>query len=268
MNLTEIVPYILTYNEKENIRTCLDGLLWAKKVIVIDSFSNDGTADIAAEYSNVRIVQRKFDSHSLQHLFALDQISTGKWVFRLDADWVVTPRLVAEIESLDIATDVGGVRIKFLYSIYGEMAPVSLYPPVVALFRNEGADYVQDGHTEQLIPYGEVVGANCRLIHEDKKPLDRFLLSQINYSKLESARFSGISSTKLGWKARTRQVPGLSAFLIGLYLLFWKGALFRGRASLHYALQRVVAELTLSLRILDERIRDDRKNSWRNDEGL
>lgn len=261
MNLTDIVPYILTFNEKENIRKCLDALRWAKEVVVIDSFSNDGTTDIAAEFSNVRIVQRKFDSLSLQHSFALDQIPSGNWVLRLDADWVVTPQLIAEIESLDIATDVGGVRIRFLFSIYGEMVPVSLYPPVVALFQHVGAGYVQDGHTERLVPYGEVVDANCRLIHEDRKPLDRFLLSQVNYSKLESAKLSGSSASELGLKTRIRKVPGLSALLIGLYLLFWKGALFRGRASLHYVLQRVVAEMTLSLRVLDERIRNDQPNN-------
>ena len=259
MKLNEIVPYILTFNEKENIRQCLDGLWWAQEVLVVDSFSKDGTTDIAAEYPNVRIVRRKFDSHSLQHLFALDQLSTASWTLRLDADWVVTPQLVAEIESLELTKEVGGVRFKFLYSIYGEMAPVSAYPPVVALFKVQGSGYLQDGHTEKLVPNGEVIDAQCRLIHEDKKPLDRFLVSQINYSKLESARLSSNSSSKLSWKARIRQVPGLSALLMGLYLLFWKGALFRGRASLHYVLQRVVAEMTLSLRILDERIRDDRQ---------
>lgn len=261
MKLGDITPYILTYNEETNIKKCLEALRWAKSVLVVDSFSNDRTLDIVAEFENVRVVQRAFDSHSQQHAFALEQIFESNWVLRLDADWVVTPELLSEIELFDERPEICGVRIPFLFSIYGEMVPISLYPPVIALFKRKNVRYLQDGHTERLVPGGDVVNARAKLIHEDKKPLDRYLISQINYSKMEAVRIDNAAATGQGIKTRLRKVPGLAALLMAAYLLFWKRGLFRGRASLHYVLQRLVAELTISLRILDERMRNDHVNT-------
>lgn len=257
MKLDDITPYILTYNEEANIKKCLEALRWAKQVVVIDSFSDDRTLEIVAEFRNARVIQRVFDSHCQQHAFALEQIPGSKWVLRLDADWILTPELLSEIEAMDEQPNVCGLRIPFLFSIYGEMTPISLYPPVIALFKREGARYMQDGHTDRLLPAGDVLDARAKLIHEDKKSLDRYLISQIKYSKLEAAKIDNAAASWQGIKMKFRKTPGLAALLVAAYLLIWRGGVFRGRASLHYILQRLVAELTISLRILDERIRND-----------
>ena len=43
----------------------------------------------------------------------------------------------------------------------------------------------------------------------------------------------------------------ISPLVVFLYCLFIKGCVFDGRAGLYYALQRMLAEALLSLRILD-----------------
>src|SRR5690348_6642347 len=96
VRLDDITPYILTYNEEDNIGKCLGALRWAKHVVVVDSFSTDRTLQIIAEFPNTRVVQRVFDSHSRQHNFALEQIPESNWVLRLDADWILTPELLSE----------------------------------------------------------------------------------------------------------------------------------------------------------------------------
>lgn len=257
MQLENIVPYILTFNEDANIEKCLEALHWAKEIIVVDSFSDDETLAIAARYPTVRVVQRAFDSHSEQHKFAISLIPAEKWVLRLDADWLVTADLLKDLERLDLPNSVGGIRVPFLFSIYGKITPISLYPPVIALFHRDGAGYIQDGHTERIVPSGDVINIRSHLLHEDKKSLDRFLLSQIKYSKLEAEKICGTESMSLGWKGRVRRIPGVSALLVGLYLLLIRGGLFRGRASWHYILQRVIAESIVSIRLLDDRIRID-----------
>lgn len=260
MLLDHITPYILTYNEEANIEKCLDALQWAKDVLVIDSFSDDRTLEIVAKFANTRVIQRAFDSHYLQHTFAIQQSSGSEWLLRLDADWIVTPELLSEIEDMEERSDVCGLRVSFLYSIYGEMTPISVYPPVIALFRRMGARYVQDGHTERLILSGNIVDARTKLIHEDKKSLDRYLLSQIKYSKLEIAKINSAATAK-GFKTKLRKIPGLAPLLVAVYLLIFRGGLFRGRASRHYILQRLIAELTISLRLLDDKIRKDHTNT-------
>src|ERR1044072_1900909 len=96
-----ITPLILTYNEAPNIARVLQGLSWAKEIVVVDSFSDDETVKIATSFPNVRVVQRAFDNHRNQWEFGLKEtgISTP-WVLALDADYVVSEELVAELDQL------------------------------------------------------------------------------------------------------------------------------------------------------------------------
>ena len=62
--MISLTALVLTYNEQENIRRNLEALVWVPKVIVVDSFSNDQTLEIARSFPNVQIVQRVFDTHA------------------------------------------------------------------------------------------------------------------------------------------------------------------------------------------------------------
>src|SRR5262245_31744706 len=96
-----ITPVVLTYDEEPNLARTLGALTWAREVLVVDSFSHDGTLRIASSFPNVRVVQRAFDNHCAQWSFGLD--STGPepgFVLALDADYLVTPELLAELATL------------------------------------------------------------------------------------------------------------------------------------------------------------------------
>jgi glycosyltransferase involved in cell wall biosynthesis len=88
---------VLTYNEQENIRRNLEALVWVPKVLIIDSFSNDHTLEIARSFPNVQVVQRVFDTYANQRNAGLDRIDT-EWVLTLDADYVLTAELQEEIK--------------------------------------------------------------------------------------------------------------------------------------------------------------------------
>src|ERR1041384_843985 len=109
--LEKITPLILTYNEAPNIARALGGLSWAKEIVVVDSFSDDETVQIAMSFPNVRVVQRSFDCHRNQWEFGLKEtgISTP-WILALDADYVVSGELVAEIENLKPDDQIVGYR--------------------------------------------------------------------------------------------------------------------------------------------------------------
>ncbi|KKJ00273.1 hypothetical protein PROH_11335 [Prochlorothrix hollandica PCC 9006 = CALU 1027] len=74
MNLADITPLILTYNEEENIDRTLSKLTWASQILIIDSYSTDRTLEITQSYSKVRVLQRQFDSFADQCNFGLSQI--------------------------------------------------------------------------------------------------------------------------------------------------------------------------------------------------
>lgn len=103
MNLTAI---ILTYNEELHLARCLESAAkLTSNLVVVDCFSTDKTVEIAKSYG-AAVLQRAWDgSHSTQVNWALDQLSLlphanekSKWVMRIDADEILTPELVAQIE--------------------------------------------------------------------------------------------------------------------------------------------------------------------------
>ena len=96
-----ITPLVLTFNEAPNIDRTLARLQWARRVVVVDSFSTDETLAICGRYPNVDLKQRRFDNHTDQWNWGLDQITT-EWVLSLDADYVLTEALIDELSSWNV----------------------------------------------------------------------------------------------------------------------------------------------------------------------
>ena len=70
--LDNITPVLLTFNEEPNIARTLAHLAWAKDIVVVDSGSTDGTLPTLANFPNVRVFDRRFDSHANQWRFATE----------------------------------------------------------------------------------------------------------------------------------------------------------------------------------------------------
>ena len=45
----KVSVYIIAFNEAEKIRDCINSVLWADEIVLIDSYSTDGTSEIAKE---------------------------------------------------------------------------------------------------------------------------------------------------------------------------------------------------------------------------
>ncbi|HET9480903.1 MAG TPA: glycosyltransferase family 2 protein [Candidatus Polarisedimenticolia bacterium] len=93
--ISVIVP---TFNEEENIRECLESVAWADEILVVDSFSTDGTLAIAREFTD-RVLQREYVNSASQKNWAIPQ-AKHRWVMVVDADERVTPGLREEIRAL------------------------------------------------------------------------------------------------------------------------------------------------------------------------
>lgn len=90
-----ITAYALTFNEARQIRDVLESVRWADEIIVVDSFSTDGTVEIAREFG-AKIITEKFSGFGKLRNFALDA-AKHDWIFSLDADERCTPKLAEEI---------------------------------------------------------------------------------------------------------------------------------------------------------------------------
>ncbi|MDF3075745.1 MAG: glycosyl transferase [Alphaproteobacteria bacterium] len=253
MNLAEITPLILTYNEAANIGRSLQQLSWASRVVVVDSGSTDATVELTRAFANVEVFHRPFDTHAAQWNFGLTgtRIDT-EWVLALDADYGVDEAFVDELRRLVLEPQVAGYQAAFLYCLDGVALRGSLYPPVTVLFRRTSGHYLQDGHTQRLALSGRAGTLSARLRHDDRKSLQHWLPSQARYMALEAEKLRLAPWDKLDTIDRLRRLRVVAPAAVFLYCLFGKGLIFDGRAGLLYAMQRATAEMVLSLTLLRE----------------
>jgi len=253
--MISLTALVLTYNEQENIRRNLEALVWVPKVIVVDSFSNDQTLEIARSFPNVQIVQRVFDTYANQRNAGVDRIDT-EWVLTLDADYVLTAELQEEIKKLEPASDLAVYWADFDYCILGRPLRASIYPPRVALFRTKRARYVDEGHSEQLRVKGKLAKLKGKIWHDDRKPLNRWFQSQNRYSEIEATYLLGAKNEELNRADRIRKKWLVVAPMgMPIYLLLARGLIFDGWNGFYYAFQRTVAEMMLAIRLLEHKLR-------------
>ena len=252
--LEQITPLILTYNEAPNIGRTLERLAWAGEIVVVDSFSDDETVEIASSFAQVRVIQRAFDSHRNQWEFGLRETGIKTpWVLALDADYIVSNDVVAELRNLKPDADTAGYRAHFTYCINGKELHSGIYPPVTVLYRRDAATYVQDGHTQRVVVDGPLKDLRARLVHDDRKPLRRWLNSQARYAALEAGKLLTTSCEALNLRDRLRLCLVVVPTAVFFYCLIVRGGIFDGWLGFYYAFQRALAELMLSLYLIDAR---------------
>jgi glycosyltransferase involved in cell wall biosynthesis len=94
----KISASIIVFNEEDNIAELCETVSWADEIVIVDSGSTDGTVELAKKYTD-KIFQREFRGYKDKHEYA-DSLTTGEWIFWIDADERVTPELKASIGAL------------------------------------------------------------------------------------------------------------------------------------------------------------------------
>ena len=248
--LSQITPVILTYNEVPNIERSLQKLTWANHIVVIDSYSTDETLDIVANYPQTEIFQRKFDSHTNQWNFGIGKVNT-EWVLSLDADYVLSDSLIDELKTLNPPEDVDGYFASFRYCVFGKPLRGTILPPRQLLFRRNNALYIDDGHTQLLNVKGKSANLKSNVFHDDRKSLSRWLWAQDRYMIIEAKKLKNASYSELSLGDNLRKRKLIAPFIIFIYCLFLKGGILDGWRGWYYAFQRMLAEILLSLKLIE-----------------
>jgi glycosyltransferase involved in cell wall biosynthesis len=89
---------ILAKNEEKNLEETLKSVDWSNDVIVVDDFSEDGTADIAGRYTD-KVYKKKMEIEGPHRNWAYSKAS-NEWVLSLDADESVSERLKEELQKI------------------------------------------------------------------------------------------------------------------------------------------------------------------------
>ncbi|WP_417445003.1 glycosyltransferase family 2 protein [Joostella sp.] len=90
---------IITYNEVNYIKDCIESVLFADEIIVVDSFSTDGTWEYLESHPKVTAIQHPFEDFTKQKSYALS-LAKNDWVLFIDADEIITKELQSEIQTV------------------------------------------------------------------------------------------------------------------------------------------------------------------------
>jgi glycosyltransferase involved in cell wall biosynthesis len=173
--LTVIIP---TFNEVDYIKDALQSVQFADEIIIVDSFSKDGTQEIAKRFPT-KILERKFDNFSAQKNFAIEQ-ATSDWILFIDADERVTRSLEAEIKKTLEQPKHSGYKINFPHFFMTRF----LYfqsNDVLRLVKRKGANFTGLVH-EKLHCNGSVGKLKQKMIHYTYKGLNHYITKKEKYA--------------------------------------------------------------------------------------
>lgn len=246
-----LAALIITHDEEANICRTLSAIRWIPEVLIIDSGSSDQTLEMIKQFSNTRVIHRKFDTFAQQCNFGLDQLSSD-WVLSLDADYVLSTQVSNEISDI-LSSYIEGTcrfeayRISFYYCINGKPIRSGLLPPRTCFYKRELAHYLDVGHGHQVNISGRVGRLNNKIFHDDRKSFSRWLSSQKRYQKTEAIMLKNKTSANLPIQDLIRKHTFLAPFSAFFMCLILKGGFLDGREGIIYAFYRLVAESLLYL---------------------
>jgi len=178
---------IITYNEEENIRNCLESVKWADEIVIIDSGSQDKTVEISKEYTS-KVFINPWPGHYQQKNFATDK-TTNLWVFSIDADERVTLELRKDIERVLTNPLFDGYLFPRKNYFLGKwMRHGGWYPDhVLRLFRKgKGRFGGINPHDKVIIDGGKVGVINTPIVHLTYRNFSQYIAKQHTYTTISA----------------------------------------------------------------------------------
>ncbi len=180
---------ITTFNEEVNVADCIESVLWADEILLVDSYSSDRTVEIARSYP-IDVLQRQYYGSAAQKNWALDRVKHD-WVLILDADERVTPGLGCEILNLLIKGPKHlGYSIRRRNIVLEKAIEHSGWSTdkVVRLFHREHGRYPNRRVHADLMIQGPVPVLKNHLMHYTFLSFEQYLQKFLNYAEWGAAQ--------------------------------------------------------------------------------
>lgn len=191
--MNDITAIILTKNEELNIERCINSLKGlADRICVVDSGSTDSTTKIAKKLGAEIYTHTPFVHYARQFNWALDNIDIKtKWIYRIDADEVVTSELKEEIIKqckIHRDDDVNGFVMKFKIFFMGRfLTHGGVYPFYnLTIFKTGLGRYEDRAMGEHVVlTSGKTIDLQNDCLHYDFKNLDYWISKHNWYATRE-----------------------------------------------------------------------------------
>jgi glycosyltransferase involved in cell wall biosynthesis len=223
---------VIALNQEDHIGPCLESVSFADEIVVVDTGSTDRTVELARAHTD-RVVSAPWQGFGRTKNFALDQ-ARGEWVFSLDTDERVTPRLREEILAVVRAGGpLPGYRVPRKNYVGSRwVRRLGWWPDyTLRLFRREQGRFLNREVHEEVEVAGPVGKLTAPLEHYSYRDLAEYAARQERYARLAARELARQGRRPLPGELLLRPL----ATFIKLYLL--RGGFLEGALGLGLALE-------------------------------
>lgn len=180
---------IISLNEEKNLRRCLASVVGlASEIVILDSGSQDRTAEIAAEFG-ARFIHQDWLGFTAQKNRCLE-LCTQPWVLNLDCDEEVSPGLAASIRAFfeqgQAEKHAGASMARRTWFLGRWIYHGDWYPDrKTRLFLRKDSRWEADGGGqvhERLVVSGITASLDGDLLHYSFQNIRHYLAKHVDYS--------------------------------------------------------------------------------------
>ncbi len=184
----KISALLITYNEIVNVEFVINNLLFVDEIIVVDSFSTDGTYEKLKEFENVKVYQNEFLNFANQKNFAISKASND-WILFIDADERISDNGKQEINGAVNNDSITAYWARFQYFFGDKAIKYSGFQTArsVRLFRKSKCKYDESKIVhEKLMINGESGELVNKLDHYSFRDYEHYKHKMQHYAKLKA----------------------------------------------------------------------------------
>ena len=199
-DVTVIIP---TYNEEQNIAACIKSLEgFAKKIIIMDNCSTDGTKAIAESLGAKVIVSTKSYKERLNTAIEFPDIDT-QWIFNIDADERLTDKSRQEfsvlMEKYKDDDNVNGIVSHYYFVFMDKLLKWGFHPYKMRTFK-KGTAYMENVELDEqfVLKRGRCIKMKSYIVHYDFKGMDKFINKLNGFSQRAAHDFLKVRNKEKG----------------------------------------------------------------------
>lgn len=210
---------VITKNEEDRIKACLESVKWADELIVMDNASKDSTLEIAKKYTD-KIYKIDLEDFAKWRNEAM-QKATSEWVLFIDPDERVLEPLRKEIEAMISFNNFSAYAISRRNIVFGKEIKYGPFWPdwVIRLLKKSDFETWVGKIHEYPKFKGKLGYSKNSLLHLTHRDVDQIVIKSLEWSKIDA---------KLRLDSGHPKMTGLRFLRIFLTEVFNQGILRKG----------------------------------------
>lgn len=192
---------IITKDEQDRIKACLESVKWADEIVVLDNGSTDETLEIVKKYTDKVLIFKDQDFSTLRNK-GMEQVK-GEWVLYVDSDERVLEQLKNEIEALIAFDENSAYAISRKNIIFGSEVKYGPFFPdwVIRLLKKKDFEtWIGKVHEYPKFK-GKLGYTKNSLLHLTHRDIDQIVLKSLEWSKIDAKlRFEARHPQMSGWR--------------------------------------------------------------------